>query len=144
LRGAFSRTGTATSGSEPPAASAAIAREGCCRHTSLPEGRSGPVRSFAEDPQGRLWIAAGKDLLLLDQGRLTAFPGWRASSVITVIYRDPLGGMWVGTDWDGLYQWTGKAFRNYRTQDGLAGNRVRALLRDRQGALWISARSGLA
>ena len=54
-----------------------------------------------------------------------------------VIYRDSLGGMWVGADWDGLYQWTGQAFRNYRTQDGLAGNRVRALLRDRQGALWI-------
>src|ERR1035437_9813409 len=106
-------------------------------HTSLPEGRLGPVRSFAEDPQGRLWIAAGKDLLLLDQGRLTAFPGWRPSSVIMAIYRDSLGGMWVGADWDGLYQWTGKAFRNYRTQDGLAGNQVRALLRDRQGALWI-------
>jgi signal transduction histidine kinase/ligand-binding sensor domain-containing protein len=108
-------------------------------HTSLPEGHLGPVRSFAEDPQGRLWIAAGKDLLLLDQGRLTAFPGWRPSSLIMVIYRDSLGGMWVGADWDGLYQWTGKAFRNYRTQDGLAGNRVRALLRDRQGALWIGA-----
>jgi len=108
-------------------------------HTSLPEGHSGPVRSFAEDPHGRLWIAADKDLLLLDQGRLTAFPGWRASSVITVIYRDTLGVMWVGTDWDGLYQWTGKAFRSYRTEDGLAGNRIRALARDRQGALWISA-----
>ena len=96
---------------------------------SLPEGHSGPVRSFAEDPQGRLWVAAGKDLLLLDQGRLTAFPGWRASSVIMVIYKDPLGGMWVGTDWDGLFQWTGKAFRNYRAQDGLAGNRVRAVAR---------------
>jgi signal transduction histidine kinase/ligand-binding sensor domain-containing protein len=108
-------------------------------HTNLPEGYSGPVRSFAEDSQGRLWMAAGKDLLLLDQGRLTAFPGWRASSAITVIYRDPLGGMWVGADWDGLYQWTGQAFRNYRTEDGLAGNRVRALWRDRQGALWISA-----
>jgi ligand-binding sensor domain-containing protein len=107
--------------------------------TSLPPGRSGPVRSFAQDPQGRLWIAAGKDLLLLDQGRLTPFPGWSASSIITVIYRDTLDGMWVGTDWDGLYQWTGKAFRNYRSQDGLAGNRIRALLRDRHGALWISA-----
>jgi signal transduction histidine kinase/ligand-binding sensor domain-containing protein len=106
-------------------------------HTSLPQGYLGPVRSFAEDPQGRLWIAAGKDLLLLDQGRLTAFPGWRPSSVIMVIYKDPLGGMWVGADWDGLYQWTGQAFRNYRAQDGLAGNRVRALLRDRRGALWI-------
>jgi signal transduction histidine kinase/ligand-binding sensor domain-containing protein len=106
-------------------------------HTSLPPGRSGPVRSFAEDPQGRLWIAAGKDLLLLDHGRLKGFPGWRASSEITAIYQDPLGGMWVGSDWDGFYQWTGNAFRNYRSQDGLAGNRIRALLRDRQGALWI-------
>lgn len=108
-------------------------------HTNLPSERSGPVRSFAEDPQGRLWVAAGRDLLLLEGGRLSDFPGWRPSSLITVIYRDSLGGMWVGTDWDGLYQWTGEAFRNYRSQDGLVGNRIRALLRDRQGALWISA-----
>ena len=47
--------------------------------------------------------------------------------------------MWVGTDWDGLYQWTGEAFRNYRSRDGLAGNRIRAILRDHRGALWISA-----
>jgi ligand-binding sensor domain-containing protein len=73
-------------------------------YTSLPVGFSGPVRSFAEDPQGRLWVAAGTDLLLLDRGRLTAFPGWRPSSLITTIYRDPLGGMWVGADWDGFYQ----------------------------------------
>ena len=108
-------------------------------YTTLPEGFSGPVRSFAEDPHGRLWIAAGRDLLQLDQGRLTTFPGWRPSSLITVIYRDPLGGMWVGSDWDGIYQWTGQTFRNYRAEDGLCGNRVRAMLRDRQGALWISA-----
>ncbi len=108
-------------------------------YTSLPGGRSGPVRSFAEDRQGRLWIGAGKDLLLLTAGRLSDFPGWQASSIITVIYNDTAGGMWVGTDWDGLYQWTGSTFRDYRTEDGLAGNRIRALLRDRQGALWISA-----
>ena len=46
-------------------------------HTTLPDDFSGPVRSFAEDPQGRLWVAAGKDLLLLDRGGMTAFPGWR-------------------------------------------------------------------
>ncbi len=105
----------------------------------LPAGRSGPVRSFAEDPRGRLWIAADKDLLLLDGGRLAGVPGWRPSSTITVIYGDAAGGMWVGTDWDGLYQWTGRSFLNYRAGDGLAGNRIRALLRDRQGALWVSA-----
>ena len=43
-------------------------------HTILPEGHLGPVRSFAEDPQGRLWIAAGKDLLLLDHGRRPLSP----------------------------------------------------------------------
>ena len=27
--------------------------------------------------------------------------------------------MWVGSDWDGFYQWTGEAFKNYRSADGL-------------------------
>ncbi len=104
------------------------------------EGRRlGPVRSFAEDPQGNLWVASGSNLLLMKEGRLTRVPGWRDRSEIEVIYKDREGGMWVGTDGDGLFKHVGTDFRNYGSGDGMAGNRIRAILQDRRGTLWISA-----
>lgn len=100
--------------------------------------RLGPVRSFAEDGDGRIWIAAGGKLLTMKDGQLTSLPGWKDTAEIEVLYRDALGRMWVGTDGDGLFQFEGGKFRNYRIEDGLAGNHVRAIYYDRRGALWVS------
>ena len=111
-------------------------------YTEVNGHRLGAVRSFAEDAQGRLWVAAGKDLLVMQNGRLSPFPGWDGHSEIEVVYRDVRDGMWVGTDGDGLYHLdNGKGssvFRNFRDRDGLPGNRIRALIEDRNGALWFS------
>jgi signal transduction histidine kinase/ligand-binding sensor domain-containing protein len=111
----------------------------------LPEngGRLGDVRSIAEDAHGTLWISSSKDLYWIKGGRLAAVPNWTGTLEIEVLYKDTQGRMWIGTDGAGLFQQTMfqqnmDAFRNYRTQDGLASNHVRALLEDRNGALWIS------
>ena len=104
--------------------------------------RLGPVRSFAEDAAGRLWVAEGKNLLLLTGGRLSRFPGWRGSSEIEVVYRDALGNMWVGTDGEGLFRHTGDGFENFRDRNGLASNRIRALFLDSRRGLWISTFGG--
>ncbi len=111
-------------------------------YTEVNGRRLGAVRSFAEDASGRLWVAAGKDLLVMQKGQLSPFPGWDGHSEIEVIYRDAHNRMWIGTDGDGLFQLdtNGRAgaFRNFRDRDGLPGNRIRALHEDRNGALWIS------
>ncbi len=101
--------------------------------------RLGPVRSFSEDPKGRVWVAEGRNLLLLADGKLTRFPSWPGNSEIEVIYRDGHHRMWVGTDGEGLYRYTDTGFENIRDRNGLSGNRVRALLEDSHGALWISS-----
>ena len=108
-------------------------------YTNFRGGQLGAVRSIAEDPERRLWVAAGKNLLMMRNGRLTDFPGWQSSSEIEVIYRDPKGRMWVGTDGNGLYEFRGDGFKNYNSGDGLSGNRIRAVYLDRDGSLWVSA-----
>jgi signal transduction histidine kinase/streptogramin lyase len=114
-------------------------------YTEVSGRRLGAVRSFAEDAQSRLWVAAGKDLLLMQKGQLSAFPGWDGHSEIEVIYRDARNCMWIGTDGDGVYQFENDksaggygGFRNLREKDGLPGNRIRAISEDRNGAMWIS------
>jgi len=106
--------------------------------------RLGTVRSFEEDADGVVWIAAAQELFLLKGGKLTKFPGWKSASEIKVLYRDARGRMWAGTDGDGLFEFENGRIRNYRTQDGLASNQVRALLSDRQGELWIGTFGGVS
>jgi ligand-binding sensor domain-containing protein/two-component sensor histidine kinase len=113
-------------------------------YTAVGSSRLGSVRSFAEDRRGDLWIAAAQDLLLFKHGRLTRFPAWNCPSEIKVLYRDSKGRMWAGTDGDGLFQFEGNQVRNYRTNDGLASNQVRAILEDRRGALWIGTFAGIS
>jgi ligand-binding sensor domain-containing protein/two-component sensor histidine kinase len=106
--------------------------------TAVNGARLGEVRSIAEDSGGALWVSAGKDLLWLKNGRLAPAPNWTGLFEIESLYRDAAGRMWIATDGAGLFLYTGGAFRNFRTADGLAGDHVRATVSDRHGALWIS------
>ena len=112
-------------------------------HLNLDGSSIGAVRSIAEDADGNIWIGADQDLLVLRQGRLRKLPGWNRASEIRVIYRDPRGHMWVGTNGEGLFEFANanSSARHYGTQDGLADDQVRAILSDRNGALWISTHS---
>jgi signal transduction histidine kinase/ligand-binding sensor domain-containing protein len=100
--------------------------------------RLGDIRSIAEDAGGQIWISSGKQLMTLRNGRPVPAPNWVPSAEIEAIYKDPSGGMWIGTDGAGLFQYSAGRFRNYRTDDGLGSNQVRAIMADRTGALWIS------
>jgi signal transduction histidine kinase/ligand-binding sensor domain-containing protein len=102
----------------------------------------GSVRSFAQGPDGRLWLGAGDDLFILDHDCLIAHPYWKAQSPVMVIHRDRQNRMWVGTDGAGLFLLDGRRFLNLRTADGLAHDRIRALCSDRHGVLWIGTFGG--
>lgn len=100
--------------------------------------RLSSVRSFAEDSEGSVWIGAGEDLLVMRNGIAARHPGWTARHEIKVMYRDPRGRIWIGTDGGGLFKFENGRFTNYQASDGLAGDHIRGILLDRAGALWIS------
>ena len=110
----------------------------CINYQTAKGSRIGSVRSLAEDSHGNLWAGTEQGLLILKEGQLSKIRDWQWHSEIEVIYRDPRGHMWVGTDGDGLFEFDGNGIHRYRTEDGLASNQVRGLLCDRRGALWIS------
>jgi ligand-binding sensor domain-containing protein len=70
---------------------------------------------------------------------LAAQDGWFVSDAQCVA-ADPAGGVWIGTENDGLFQWNkGMAVPRLCATNGLAGIRVYALLTTSTGALWIGA-----
>ena len=98
------------------------------------------VRVVTEAREGGLWIGTyGGGLAHLRDGVVTRFgePGF-----VRTLLEDPTGTVWVGMD-SGLGRLSGGRMTMLTTADGLASNKVDALLAMRDGALLVSSARGL-
>ena len=105
------------------------------------------VQSFAQTPDGFLWIGTAAGLLRFDGASFVRYssentPAIHENSVFSLLAtRD--GRLWIGTDGGGLVEMHDGVFRAYSTAEGLSDGFIRALYEDRQGALWVATDSGL-
>ena len=97
------------------------------------------LRAIFEDGEGSLWIGSyGGGLLRLRDGKFAPFgeaEGLQGNLAWTVTPRKA-GGVWVGTD-AGLSEYSAGAFRHIAGPRGFENARVRALLEDAGGSLWV-------
>lgn len=93
----------------------------------------------------KYWIGSGAGLDLYDPDNNSLTPFLRGHVVICV-EEDQLGGLWLGTNGDGLLHFNPatKHYELFTTKEGMPGNIIRALILDDTGQLWISTQSGLA
>jgi signal transduction histidine kinase/ligand-binding sensor domain-containing protein/DNA-binding response OmpR family regulator len=109
---------------------------------SAPDGShalSIDVRSLYEDNEGSLWVgSSGSGLLRLRDGKFVPFglPEGLQGNVAWSITPRAAGGIWVGTD-AGVSNYVGGAFQHFTPPKGFETVRVRALLEDRKGVLWV-------
>jgi ligand-binding sensor domain-containing protein/signal transduction histidine kinase len=115
-----------------------------------------PVRDFSggdmvlaslfEDSLGRLWLGQRtlNRLVRFERGVALAvdLPNPAPALDVTVVAEDATGGIWAGTDGNGLFCWKDGQCRRFTLQDGLPSNSVRALLAEPDGALWIGTVDG--
>lgn len=102
-----------------------------------PEGH-GSYRVY-EDPQGTLWFARDEGLFRTSASGLElAVAGMNMRS----IYGDRDGGLWVGTNGDGLYHFKDRAVRMFTVADGLPNNVVQTVLVTHDGAVWAGFNCG--
>ena len=59
-----------------------------------------------------------------------------SGSVITSIFQDSKGYMWIATDDGGLNKFDGKTFTSYTTKNGLPTNTLVSITEDRNGNIW--------
>jgi signal transduction histidine kinase/ligand-binding sensor domain-containing protein len=100
-----------------------------------------------------LWIGSG-DGLWHYNARLEAFtryghdakdPSSLSSNIVTTVFRDRKGTLWVGTD-KGLNRMdrTPGTFARFQVERGLPDNAVQGILEDRRGCLWVSTKSAIS
>ena len=105
------------------------------------------VQSFAQTPDGFLWVGTSEGLFRFDGANFTLFshentPAIRENSVFCLLAgRD--GRLWIGTDGGGLVEMHNGVFTAFTPSDGFTDGFVRALFEDRGGALWVATDSGL-
>jgi ligand-binding sensor domain-containing protein/signal transduction histidine kinase len=92
---------------------------------------------------GELWVGTGRGLARRQGERFVAIPGITAE--VSALLFDAGGTLWAGTA-DGLYSVQGDAVQRFAVPPGLlspAGGEIRAIARDDQEVLWISANGTL-
>jgi len=108
----------------------------------LPENR---VQSFAQTPDGILWIGTSGGLVSFDGSSFELFdhsntPAMEESSITALFQAD--GELWIGTDSGGLLHYVGHRFSSYPLPGVASSMSIRSILRDRSGRMWVTSDSG--
>ena len=100
------------------------------------------VRSVLQSRDGTLWVGSSTGLTMIKAGQARRV-GPDMLSVLTLAEAND-GSILVGTYLEGVMRWhNGLLEPLIASKQGLPSNQVRALLADRQGALWIGTTRGL-
>jgi ligand-binding sensor domain-containing protein/signal transduction histidine kinase len=102
------------------------------------------VRSVFVDRESRVWAGAfvgGLFQKKAEQFEQVAGFGGVANANVSVIFQDPRGTLWIGTQ-GGLAVWNGTNWKTISAIDGLSANQVQAIAEDRAGNLWIGTEGG--
>ncbi len=110
----------------------------------LPENR---VQSFAQTPEGILWIGTSGGLVSFDGSSLETFDHNNTKAMeesnITALFQAG-GVLWIGTDGGGVLRYADHHFGVYAVPGVPPSASVRSITRDRRGRMWLSSDSGVA
>lgn len=118
-------------------------RDGVARQLQPPCGSNRTVRPLLQSRNGFVWVTC-PGLSYFD-GRtwhvVQPEPGRMVQPISAV--ESPDGMIWIGTRGSGVLRWHDGVVEEFGEQDGLSSPIVHQLVRDAQGAIWITTDGGL-
>lgn len=107
------------------------------------------VNTMLEDQQGALWIGTGfgrqGGVLRIRDSALTLMTkaDGLAGEMVRTLWRDRLGRIWAGSEYDGAVYQTPAGWRLLTPNEGLAGWEVKVIAEDRDAQLWLGTENGV-
>jgi ligand-binding sensor domain-containing protein/signal transduction histidine kinase len=99
-----------------------------------------------EDHAGRIWIGAGDDFVLCqegDQWHRYRVPRRVARPYVKSLAEGPDGTVWAGSVSEGVFRFQSGRWEPLNASGGLSDNSIQTLLIDHEGSLWVGTESGL-
>ncbi|SPE55311.1 Histidine kinase [Verrucomicrobia bacterium] len=105
------------------------------------------VSVILQTSDGYLWIGTGAGLARFDGLRFVNLPlpreGTNAPVAVTALCEDNRGGLWIGTQEQGIYRRKHGQLRRFGVSDGLLDWAITSLTSDNDGQVWIGTRRGV-
>lgn len=101
------------------------------------------VTSFAQGPDGRMWIGTRAGLACVKDGKILPVPEELQFANVFSLDVSQNGTLWAGTLGQGLWKYNNSELQNFTVNDGLKSNSVRAVLVSENGLVWIGTEDGL-
>jgi signal transduction histidine kinase/ligand-binding sensor domain-containing protein len=103
------------------------------------------VHSVAEDSNGAILVAMNREIKQVAGQSFQNFPVIPSDRQLkpTSLLRDRDGGLWIGTQDQGLLHVHRGRTDRFAQADGLSGDFVVSLFEDREGSIWVSTLNGL-
>jgi signal transduction histidine kinase/ligand-binding sensor domain-containing protein/CheY-like chemotaxis protein len=98
------------------------------------------IQAIAQSRDGYLWLGTQSGLVRFDGVR---FVGVDLRSMANDVISDPAGRVWWASSNAGLIRRTGDRSVTWTSRDGVPGDFVRKVFRDREGTVWIGTSEGL-
>ena len=102
-------------------------------------GRGKAAYETYQDTSGNYWISADGGVFRV---RGNAFEPVATDVQCRILFADRDGGLWIGTNGDGLFHIQDGPVHMYTTADGLRSHVVMAALATRSGKLWVATNCG--
>lgn len=122
--------------------------EGWGRYEQAPEFARSPVDLLYVDGDGTLWAGGSEGLARIRDGRLTSFTEPTAPGGITgplTAFEDREGGLWFGSQWEGLIRLGDSWGTRYGVAEGLNDGTVWSVAADPDDQrVWIGGNNGLS
>jgi ligand-binding sensor domain-containing protein len=99
------------------------------------------INSIALDWEGNKWLGTVNGILKYNGKEWSSYIP--AIEVNTIDF-DPIGNLWCGTGYNGVYMYDGNVWTNYTKEDGLLNNDVNRLSIDSKGNKWFLSSLGLS
>jgi len=116
-------------------------------HTEYKDKGFQEVLCLLQDKTGYIWIGTYSGLVRFDGTDFEMFNTYSRKNFpvrsVRALAEDQQGGMWIGTNEDGLVRYSNGSCVVYDTGNGLPNNSVRRLRVDQQGRVWIGTAAGL-
>ena len=103
------------------------------------------INAFVDDGRGAIVVAMARQLARLVDGTLEPYrvDGGLQEVKPTSLLRDRHGGLWIGTQGNGLLHVHDRRTDRFRRDDGLSGDFVVDIFEDGEGNVWVATSGGL-